>query len=589
MSRRFPWSVLGLPATADSGEIRRAYAAALKAMEIDTDPAAYANLRRARDAALAQARQRQDRLAQRDSPKELVGEDPSADNAPAAAHSGWPLTAGQFMQGGAASITTRDLETSEVAKILASDTSLRFGEQTSQPGLAVPTSLTNPAEQVILIEPIAGDPALRVVPGETPAGRLAQLLHGSGDGDAPPLEAEEAAAASRLLDQILAEAMAATLPVQQQIEDWLADLLAATWPRSAPLLEAVTAAFGWESEWGKIGERPAMAFLGPRLRGYRFQQQVADPQHRYHTAWTELQRPGTATFLDRVRRSRIEIADLLELIRGNFPELEHLLDPVRVHSWEQTRTVSSWTWILLVIFVVQILGYCARQANSYDELVNDLTDKRAEALELDPAVSELFGPGRTLAWLKGKNPALAQQLEYSKQPQPPNADSVFSGEKVGSLIWQTNYLRQLMAVNAERFDLETLLDYARLRGDLFTIAAGVPTGDCKRLVTTGQLPVAVLVPQDLRTQERELARRMVEAGWLAINGRRSSSKVSVPGRIIERTMRRTKLSESAVAAVMAGEDWGKNSCPVLAALLAETLRDRSLTAEQQRQLLLALS
>ena len=50
--RRPPWSVLGLDADADAGSIRKAYAARLKAIDPDVDPAGFARLREAREAAL---------------------------------------------------------------------------------------------------------------------------------------------------------------------------------------------------------------------------------------------------------------------------------------------------------------------------------------------------------------------------------------------------------------------------------------------------------------------------------------------------------------------------------------------------------
>jgi hypothetical protein len=46
-----PWKLLGIARTADEGEIRRAYARALKAIDVDADPQAFIALREALDAA----------------------------------------------------------------------------------------------------------------------------------------------------------------------------------------------------------------------------------------------------------------------------------------------------------------------------------------------------------------------------------------------------------------------------------------------------------------------------------------------------------------------------------------------------------
>lgn len=51
--RRGIWATLDCDPTSDRGAIRRAYAARLKAMDVDADPDAFEALRDARDAALA--------------------------------------------------------------------------------------------------------------------------------------------------------------------------------------------------------------------------------------------------------------------------------------------------------------------------------------------------------------------------------------------------------------------------------------------------------------------------------------------------------------------------------------------------------
>ena len=48
----WPWSVLGIEATRDAGAVRKAYADALRALDLDKEVRAYAQLRQARDEAL---------------------------------------------------------------------------------------------------------------------------------------------------------------------------------------------------------------------------------------------------------------------------------------------------------------------------------------------------------------------------------------------------------------------------------------------------------------------------------------------------------------------------------------------------------
>ena len=70
---RGTWRRLGIEPTADQGVIRRAYADALRAMDVDADVAGFAALRDARDTALAWARQQ---------PKDAAPEAPERESLP---------------------------------------------------------------------------------------------------------------------------------------------------------------------------------------------------------------------------------------------------------------------------------------------------------------------------------------------------------------------------------------------------------------------------------------------------------------------------------------------------------------------------
>ena len=284
MTPKSAWRVLGIAETSDSKAIRKAYADKLKAMDIDREAAAYAQLRTARDMALRLARSAQHADAGADTG---LGDD------------GWSLDA-------------------------------PFAENEGEPGAGARDGTLNPAggEQVL--------PAEERAPAEPgPDRKLYEILFPGGEHSEEGLSWEEHEAARQYLAQLIGEAHEGAIDEHQLAGYWLSDWLAGAWPRSAPLLAETVEAFGWREEHGQLSESPAVAFLNQRLRGMEFIERVEQPDHRYHKAWQELRTPGARRFSLRRKTNREDVNQLLAGIRTNFPELESYLDGQRVASWEK--------------------------------------------------------------------------------------------------------------------------------------------------------------------------------------------------------------------------------------------------------------
>ena len=583
MSSGLPWSLLGIPATGDVKAIRKAYADRIKAMDLDADVAGYAALRDARDAALQIARRKEPAPGTR-----------SADQ---------PGAAG-VLEGNAAEPLAGEKRTAwlhaapDLPGAWQSDAALAIvpGEPPadfhgipararSDPGaLAAPPS----ADRTIPLP--AGDPfappylpghddkaSLGLTPGQTAFDRLAAILLPVGTDEGAPMADDEADEAMRRLQAVLDEAAVSDIGTHHRIENWLAGLLAQAWPRSAPLLEDATVAFGWEREWRKVDARPEVEYLGARLRGYRFQQQVPqDPGHRFHAAWKELSRPGRAGPFKFLRVSRAQVEALLSGIRKHFPEVEGHLDEQRVASWERGGTISPMTAAYLIIFGLIALGAFVRSFDGSPppaaappivaERGFEEPDSASVTAAVEAAVAEIFGEEHDSNWLWMRQPDLAQTITANARYallQGEDGEAVI--RKATEIVRERVY-REGRQLDGADFDTAMRLRLGQLRA---ARAAGVPA--CVELLGSSWLDAAVPVPASLRAQERRFAAALAEKGLLKAPEPREGTSASVPGELVGRVIEATGLSEAQVGAAMQGKGSGANRCAVAIALLDATL------------------
>ncbi len=208
-----------------------------------------------------------------------------------------------------------------------------------------------PAEQAIAM---AGDPFTRpvllgleqnadaVMPAWAHQQALRRLLlPETTTSELPPLQGWEEAMARGHLKAVLHNAESVSAAALDEIDDWLAEVLCNSWPRSAPLVEVAGPVFGWGDERGQLSGRPAVSLLNSRLRGMQFAEQVKSSGHPLHKAWMELSLPAPLGSRRSWSVKRSDVAKLLADVRRISPELERNFDASRIALWEGRGTLAD--------------------------------------------------------------------------------------------------------------------------------------------------------------------------------------------------------------------------------------------------------
>lgn len=392
MTLKQAWRALGVEPTTDQAAIRRAYAERLRALDVDADPAGFARLREAREAALASAR---------NAPVDDV-EDETDDE-------WWDEPEGE--DGQRSVFSERQL-----SDLLGA--SLGGGRDAPPPGDA-----SSPPEP--RVEAVPADPEpVRASPWTPPAidydahhQAVLDLLFARDEDE--PLRADEAAELGRHVDTLLLDPRLEEIDYCDRAERWFAEVLSDAGERADPVVERVVARFGWEADRGRIDQPWAMDWAATRAEAVRFLRHVAEPDHRYHAAWRELTRPDGERRPWWVDRSKIRT--LLDAIRTEHPDLERRLVPARVARYEPGRarrlfgsiTLGGWlTWAALAFIIVLVRG-CPVE----DRRTGQLSPPESQA-KLDdfpeaaaPMLAVLGGEALTPALLESANPDLMRSIQ----------------------------------------------------------------------------------------------------------------------------------------------------------------------------------
>lgn len=555
----FPWSLLGIEPTGDARAIRSAYAARIKTMDLDADVEGYAQLRSARDTALRMAKSMPPPQAETpaEEPEEPTPEPTSWLHAAPTLTGEWPEET--------LDVPAPPRDEAPLVDRLAPDFIADDEAATAEP-LAPhrPDPFTAP-----LIDGHDDAPGVGTETLQSPFARLAVMLDPDGPAGTAPLDEAEELQALALLMPVLDGIHWAPIGQQAEMEDWLANLLARAWPRSAPLLEAATTALGWEHEWGRLDARPTMDYLGERLRGYRFQCKVQVPGHRYHKAWTELHRPGPAGLTRFLRVSGGDVRGLLAGVRKNFPELEDHFDPQRVASWEQKFAWPSASIISSGLVMLGLLIHFASQE------APTIADRDILGVTIEYA----FGPNHDTGWLRRHQPDLAQTLATTPVLAPD-----------GSVARQATIDHGIALVRARTYLDGRLLDgpdfeaTMRIRLALLRAARADSTEACRTMLDRGSPPSATLVSSDVREAEQRFAASLVERGLLKTPEKAAAHSANVPAELVRRVLKETGLDKEQISAAMSKEN-DPNRCAVTIALLKATLDWKG---EGRREILMTL-
>ena len=526
--RGWPWRALGIARTGDKVAIRRAYADRLRGMDLDREIDAYAELRAARDAALREASESSPLLADEDADVLAKGFQPAHGHESDGTQPGldWPVEEHDF-----------EFEWDDVGLHDVPQRHYGAGADPDPPAMAAEDGL------------------------EEETRRLGGLLFPNAEYSDEPFTWPEFEQAQAAVEVILEHALEGDIARHSAVDEYLAEMFAQAWPRSAPLLERVSVAFGWLDQSGVIVERPALQFLNPRLRGMRFADKVEQPEHPLHKAWEELKRPGKRSFLDALRIKREEVHTLLGGIRERYPEIESYLDGERVASWEKAG--PEWVgWIIRRLFVLfvalQLLGFCT-QGFDVDRVPRE---------DLDTIAAETFGTGVAMADVQAADPSLNDFLYavIDRDRTDETSVAVLSERSV-------QRVREMTATAMEDAPRDDLVEILKLRRDLLAIAAEAGTPGCVGFMRGAQLPDLGGLPADLRARERALAWRLAQAMLLDANYTlREGESMPLPGWVGPGVAERTGLSADRINAVLRGEETD-DLCAVRIALI-DTLLSR---------------
>ncbi len=509
--RRFPWDRLGIDATDDTAAIRKAYADALRATNVDEDIAGYAELRRARDSALWLAAQ-----SQRDA------EEPDDDG------NGDELGLGDLAAPAADDGGDDDGGDDRMVDDIWDD---EGWDESPRPYRPDP------------LAPVRGS-ELNEAQAQAQAAweRLSGTLYPDGAVCEEAMTLAEMEEGLAALGVLTARAEAADLAEHDALDGALAELFARTWPRSAPFVEPGDAAFHWLEEAGSLEERPALRFLNQRLKGMRFHEKVQRPDHPLHKAWVELSRPGPARLIDRLRVKRADADKLIVGIREHFPELESHLDPQRVASWDAGRPddgapglvprIIRGVFIVLLVFAFpRMIAQCTEREDSGPPLV---LSSQITPAEIDAEVRNIFGDGTDMKAVEAADPKLARDL--------------LSAIKAPEIALPLNYVRMQGLASAEVADRAGLEARAELKA-IWLTAAKAQSAEACRMIVDGKLrDLSIDLGDKQRVREQGLLRQLLEAKVLSHMPKGGETRYAIPGWLVGDTLKRSGLPEERLVA-----------------------------------------
>lgn len=604
---RHVWQLLGIPAGSDVAAVRAAYARQLKSFDPDEDPERFAELREARDRALADARARPDAAAPvatvaggaiaDDPPTPATREDARWSDESAAADALPSIDAGLHgrdcwrIAPPLVDSPTRDGMVTQVVAPHPADAPFRPPSPDRSDADAelrvVPIPATGGA---FYRSPIAAASASAVVgdvmigDGQALSARMAAhydailaLLFPPGDAGQALLSDDEAVTLNAHVEALLADPRLQEIGFLAEAERWFAEVLADAVPRSDPAIPIVIDYFNWRAGRGRIDQHPAAAAVVQRADEIEFLAKVTAPGHPLNAAWRELSRPAAeSSKLGRGWGLGKRVQELIVTVRRDYPRLEGYWDGYRVTIWENPEAGKfNWGWSVTGLYLaVVVFGVLLRtlipNPNGAPGNVDPPPIVRNVDQAIDPVLASISNDSLTLERARKENPKLATLLESNfniAREQGEDSD---------------RFNRDMVELLARRIDqgIKTApyaLSADRVRLRVATARAMLPWGwaQCRDYIVTGQT-LDRAMSDALVERNRSLRVRLL----LEADGDPTRSDApgtfNIPGEMIAKIAARAKLSDARTRKALhtydnADEQDLKDQCLVGIALMEEAL------------------
>jgi hypothetical protein len=311
------------------------------------------------------------------------------------------------------------------------------------------------------------------------------------EADAP---APDPAALDAALDAILAHPEMAAVDHNASVEAWLAELVYHSAPRSDPILPAVAAFFRWEERAGAWDNPYLLEALAERLRAMHLLAEVAEPHHKFHSAWRDLTSDRPSLGLASFGRGRA-VRRFLETIRSQCPPAEAALNPHRLALWEERRgprldrdwLSRGWFGIVLLFMALRVVaGGFAGGGGTPTGPVPSIAERTFTdpALDLDPFVEQASNGRYDLLALGARNPGLHERLIARwEQARAGTDNGVLFGSDIRTLLEQGMH----EGLRYGSFALQR--DYWRLRADeLIALRTRDPEACVRAMTGEGAVP-----------------------------------------------------------------------------------------------------
>lgn len=530
------WAALGIAATTDAAAVRRAYADRLRAIDPDADPAAFSDLRAARDEALWLAR----------NPRVEDDEEEFDD---------WDEEVGLADPPGATPVVA-------LAEV---------GARGDEPPPIRPVR-ASPWD----VPPIDYDGRYRDV--------HALLLNGGGE----PLDDAASLALSRHLLVLLHDPRLDEIDFRDRAERWFADLIVDAGPRADLVVSTIVDRFGWYADQGRIDQPWQMAAAVQRSADLRLLADLRRPDHPHHAAWRELTRPADRRRLNPFI-NRTKIRALLAAVRAQHPDLEGWMEPKRVARWEpggarrvfgEINAVGYLTWAILAVLIVAVRSCPVGQAPPAPAPVIAPSLAPYEQA-IAPVLASVAGPAVTPAVVDARNPKLGALLRTNWSIAHEAGDGPLAFHQAMRTLLHTRLTAALRAA-----DHTPLAAYRRVELAQAIAARDRDPGICDTLYSdTGASLPDWLIDRFAPDRARAAGPVLLAYAGDPPPPATGSTNFTVPGPVVETAAKRAGLSPDRFGASLRDGGTPATRCAARIALLEVALE---LPPKEGRKLLRSL-